>query len=442
LKKIILMAVLITLCFTLNAEALTLDKAREIALKNNPELLAEEHAKKSAKYDFWKSTLGLIPSASLNGTYTEYKPGFSMGSGPTAEESRSYGYTISQPLFNGGKIWLGSRIQHDASKIANASYLNKKLETITNVESKFLSVLENKDLLETAQKDLRSSEIQLEIAQMRFETGTLSKADYLQLQSQKASKEVSLIQMETIYLISRIDLANFLQISPDYTVEKLSPDSYETFLNNIQSLNQEQVNELILNIVDISQEKNPSLKMAELSKSMSKKSLTMAGGNFLPSLNLSYSKTWSKYDFQDDYEDEGRLMLIASIPIFPIVDNVAEFVKAKHNYKNSYYDYRAAEDGIELGLKSLVFTLLASAKSVNAAKIAMESAEETYLRMEERFRNNLITTSDLLVAEVMLTSSENQYTKSFYDFLRAGSSLLQQMGVEDVQVLLELISQE
>ncbi|MCK4695692.1 MAG: TolC family protein, partial [Candidatus Cloacimonetes bacterium] len=251
MKKIILMAVLITLCFTLNAEVLTLDKAREIALKNNPELLAEEHAKKSAKYDFWKSTLGLIPSASLNGTYTEYKPGFSMGSGPTAEESRSYGYTISQPLFNGGKIWLGSRIQHDAAKIANASYLNKKLETIANVESKFLSVLENKDLLKTAQKDLRSSEIQLEIAQMRFETGTLSKADYLQLQSQKASKEVSLIQMETIYLISRIDLANFLQISPDYTVEKLSPDSYETFLNNIQSLNQEQVNELILNIVDI-----------------------------------------------------------------------------------------------------------------------------------------------------------------------------------------------
>lgn len=439
MKKIFLIIAFVAFCFTLNAEILTLKDAKETALKNNPDLLAEEHSKKSAKYDFWNSTLGLIPSATLDGTYTEYKPGFGMGVGPTADESRSYGYTISQPIFNGGKIWLGSRMQNDAAKIADATYINKRLETIAEVESKYFSVLESKDLLETAQKDLQSSEIQLEIAKVRYETGTLSKADYLQLQSQKASKEVSLIQIENLYSICKLDLANFLQISLDYTLEIISLDSYETYLNNIQSLDPVQVKDLISEVINISKEKNPSLKMAELSKAINKKSVIMAGGNFLPSLNLAYSKTWEKYDYQDDYEDSERLMLIASVPIFPIADNTVEFAKAKHNYKKSYYDHRSAEDGIELGLKSSVFNLVASARSVHATKKALEFAEETYLQMEERFRNNIITTSDLLGAEVMLTSSMNQYTKSVYDFLRARSSLLQLMGVEDEQILMQYL---
>ena len=439
MRKLILMMIFVASCFILNAEILTLKEAKEIALKNNPDLLAEEHAKKSAKYDFWKSTLSLIPSVNLDGTYTKYKPGLGMGVGTAADESRTYGYTISQPIFNGGKIWFGSRIQNDAAKIADAIYLSKRLGTITDVESKYFSVLENQDLLETAQKDLQSSEIQLEIARVRYETGTLSKADYLQLQSQKASKEVSLIQIENLYSISKLALANFLQISPDYTLEKISLDLYENYLKNFQSLNPVQIDELISEVIEISKENNPSLKMAELSEAINKKSLLMAGGNFLPSLNLSYSKTWSKYDFQDVYEDSERLMLIASVPIFPIADNVAGYVKAKHNYRNSYYNYRSAEDGIELGLKSSVFNLVASARTVYATKKALEFAEETYLQMEERFRNNIITTSNLLDAEVMLTSSRNQYTKSVYDLLRARSSLQQLMGVEDEQILMQYL---
>ncbi len=439
MRRIILTIAFAALCFSLNAEVLTLKDAKEIALKNNPDLLAEEHAKKSAKYDFWKSTIGLIPSATLDGTYTEYEPGFGMGVGPTAEESRSYGYTISQPIFNGGKIWLGSRIQNDAAKMADATYINKKLETIAEVESKYFSVLESHDLLETAQKDLQSSEIQLEIAKVRYETGTLSKADYLQLQSRKASKEVNLIQIENFYSISKLDLANFLQISSDYTLETISLYLHETYLDNIQSLEPVQVKKIISEVIEISKEKNPSLKMAELSKAMNKKSVLMAGGNFLPSLNLSYSKTWEKYDYQDDYNDSERLMFIASVPIFPIADNAVGFAKAKHDYKKSYYDHRSAEDGIELGLKSSVLNLVASARSVYATKKTLEFAKETYLQMEERFRNNIITTSNLLDAEVMLTSSRNQYTKSIYDFLRARSSLLQLMGVEDEQILMQYL---
>jgi hypothetical protein len=42
-------------------------------------------------------------------------------------------------------------------------------------------------------------------------------------------------------------------------------------------------------------------------------------------------------------------------------------------------------------------------------------------------------------AEVLLTTSENQYTTAFYNFLRAKSSLMQQMGIQNENKFWSLI---
>lgn len=429
MKKIIIIAVLVTFCFTINAEVLTLKDLKEIALKNNPDLLATEHKKKSAGYDYNKSVLGLIPSASFNGNYSHI-PNQNL-----SDENPSFGLSVSQTIFDGGKTWLSSRIQKDKAKIAAVTYNEKRLETIANVESKYFSVLENKDLLKTAQKYLQSSEKQLEIAKMRFDNGTLSKVDLLQLQSQKASKEVNLIQIENTYSISRMDLANFLQISCDYNLEDISPILSENLLTNLRTLEMNQIENLISEVIKISRENNTSLIMGELTQSINKKSISMAGGNFLPSLNLTYSKIWDKSDFQENYEESDKISLSASIPIFPIADNAVELVKAKNDYKTSFYNYKSTEDGLELSLKSSVYNLIVSAKSIDATKKALEYAQETYLQTEEIFKQNSITTNDLLDAEIMLTSSENQYTQSIYDLLRERSLLQKLLGVEDEEII-------
>ena len=433
LKKIIVIAVLVTYCFTINAEVLTLKDLKETALKNNPELLENEHKKKSADYDYNKSMLGLIPSASFNGNYSH------IPDQNFADENPSFGLSVSQTIFDGGKKWLSSRIHKDKAKIVALTYNEKRLETIANVESKYLSVLENKDLLETAKKYLQSSEKQLEIAKMRFEDGTLSKINILQLQSQKASQEISLIQTENKYSISRLDLANFLQIRDDFKLEDISPKIYEDLLQNLKNLEIIQVENLISEVVKMSKENNVSLIKSELTQSINKKTILKAGGDFLPSVNLSYSNNWSKNEITDSYEDSQKLSLSASIPIFPIADNAVELVKAKNDYKTSFYNYQSTKDGLKLSLKSSVYNLVTSAKSVDATSKALEYARQTYLHTEEKFKHNIIAADDLLDAEILLFSSENQYTQSIYDLLRERSSLLKLIGVEDAEILNDIL---
>ncbi len=77
---------------------------------------------------------------------------------------------------------------------------------------------------------------------------------------------------------------------------------------------------------------------------------------------------------------------------------------------------------------------------VHSAMIALDFAEETYEQMSVRYQSNIISSQDLLDVEILLTSSRNQYINSYYDFLRAKSSLLNQMGEKNENKLFKLFN--
>jgi len=439
MKKIVLLIIVILLSMGLTAQSLSLDEAKKLALKNNPDLLAQRQATKASKNNLWQSYLNLIPSASLTGNYAQFNDPVMVGF-ELAEESRSYGYDITQPIFNGGKIWLGARMANDGYKIAKESLKNKTLSIVADVESKYFNVLENKILLEISQKDLLSSQTNVEIAQIRFDTGTLSKAEYLQLQSELAGKEVTLIQIGNLYQISLLELANFLQIHKVNQLKEIPIETHQPTLDELSNKSLSELDEMIDTIINIGENNNPSLKMSEISVNTNKKSLLMAGGNFLPSVTLRYSNDWSKYDYQSDYNESGQLGINLSVPIFPLVDNGLGVAKANHNLKQSKYTLETISDGIKLSLQSSLINLVAAAKTVRSSKLSMEYSKETYGQMKERFTHGVITANELLSAEVMFTSAQNQYTTSFYNFLRAKSNLQLVMGIEDSQILEKILN--
>ncbi len=439
MKKILLSIIVILISIGLTAQSLSLDEAKQLALKNNPDLLSQQQTTKASKNNLWQSYLNLIPSANLTGNYAKFNDPVMIGIEP-AEELEKYGYIVDQPVFNGGKIWLGARIANDSYKISKESLKNKTLSTIADVESKYFSVLENQILLEISNKDLLSSKTNVEIAQIRFEAGTLSKAEYLQLQSELAGKEVSLIQIENLYQISLLELANFLQIEKVNELAEIPIEMHQPTLDKLRTKSISELDEMKNTIISIGENSNPSLKMSEISVNTNKKSLLLAGGNFLPSVSLRYSNDWSKYDFQDDFSESGQLGINLSIPIFPLVDNGLGVAKANHNLKQSKYALETVSDGIKLSLQSSLINLVAAAKTVRSSKLAMEYSQETYGQMKERFIHGMITANDLLSAEVMFTSAQNQYTTSFYNFLRAKSTLLLVMGIEDPQILEEILN--
>ncbi len=437
--KQLIIAILLISVFGL--DALNLQEAKDIALNSNPDLLAAQEANKASKNSLWEAYLSIIPTASLSGGYTRYdEEQIFQNTTNKYDVFYNYQFVVNQPIFNGGKVWLGAAMAKDTNKISNESYLSTRLKTISSLEQKYYAVLKNQALLEIAQKNLQTSKTNTEIAKVKFEAGSLSKAGYLQLQAEQANKEVSLIQMEMLYQTSLLDLTNFLGIDKIDKLEEISRTDFQAELENLKKIDTIRIEHIVDEIMNIGLNQNPTMQISRLSMQTSDKLLWMAGGNFLPSINLQYSKSWMKYDFENEYDDNvGQLGLNVSIPIFPLIDNGLEVAKARHNLKQAKYNLDSAENGIELAIKSSVLNMVSTAKTIHASQLSLDYSYETYEQMKERFTNGQITANELLATEIMYTSAQNQVATSFYDYLSAKSSLLQLMGTEDAEQLNKII---
>ncbi|MBN2542850.1 TolC family protein [bacterium] len=430
------LSLILLICFTSLSFGLDLETAKELALENNLSLRAQEHAFSSSRWAETQSYTGLLPSASLTWNYTDQEgtyPGFPGSFGPMmiGGRSNSFGLNINQPIFNGGKVLLSARMQTYSRRIAEESLRSTRISTIAQVESKYFTILEASDMVEIAEKSLESARMDLEVAEVRYNTGTLSKADYLRMQSQAATREVELIEAQSYLDIALLDFANFLQLETKTELESIAFDQYESRIEALRVVDVKNLPTLIEQLANIGMENNPALNISEYSLSLSKKSLSMARGEVLPSLNLSYQRSWTKYENEDDYSNMELISLSASVPIFPLFNDFAGCRKAFNDVKQARYETLKTEDDIRLAIESSVMSLISAAKSVNSSKIALEFAEESFIQMEERFKHNMLSASDMLDAEIMYTSSRMNHTRSLYSFLRAKSSLMEVLGIEN-----------
>ncbi len=432
------MRIALTICLTLivmllPALEIDLEQAKKMALKNNHLLKKSEKELKSSKWSLIKAYSNLGPSVQASATKLKYddKQQITTQSGlHKYDEFNTHGFTVSQPLFTGGSLFLNTRMQSNTYKISEASYKTTKLQTVSDVESKYFSALENKDLLEVARKSLESARKHEAIAKVRFESGTLTQSEYFKIKSETATKEVTLLQMESLWTVSRQDLENFLTLKEEITLSKIPPAGIEQEASEFDAYDSDRITKFVANSVDYSLKNNYSIKSSELGLKTAKLAKYMSTGKFLPTLSLSYNKKWDEIEGMDE-DDSGTLTLNASMNIFPLIDTYSDYKSSAHSYSAAFFNHENTKDQISLNVKRQAYAMITAAKSIKSSRLALNYAEQTFLQMEERFRQNLISATELLDTEIMYISSQNQYTKSLYDFLKAKSALLNQLGVEN-----------
>ena len=454
LSKLTFILLILTI-FSVNlfTQELTLDKAKKLVLENNTTLLSAKQKKIISQMNYDKSIYSLFPQTTLQSQYTMYLPIIEIPGAPNPQtgilpiteqkHTTTIGISTNQPIYNGGKLWEAIEILDTMTEIEKYSFQNTVIGITSDVENKFYNVLEAQDLSNISEENLKTSLELLEIANARFEAGVISKIEYLQIKSQVASNEVSLIQSQNFYNISKIDFANLLQLQDmnfNLKRDEAGEKKYSSILEKLNKLDINKIDMLITNLVSITKKKNPILKMSESSIDINKNNIAIAKGSFLPSLNLNFSYDWTKNNYEDEFSDQGTLTAIFSVPITPFMDNYHDFEIAKLNLKESNISHKTTEDGILMGVKSEIYNLVALAKTVYSSQIALDLARETYNQSIERFKVSMLSTTDLLNIEIMLLSSENNYTRSLYDFYRSISNLTKTIGLEKSEILIDLIS--
>ena len=448
MKKILFITILFLYLSSHSSEVLSLEEAKNFALKKNLEYLSEQEDYETTKWQSISSFSELFPSGSFLVSQSLQEPGITNSStGVSFDEMNSQlmRLSFSQTIFSGGKKFLPYRISNYSKKIASLSLKDKKLEVINSIEDLYFSALEAVSLLDIVKDQVKFAEDNLSIAEIKFNLGAISKGDLLKFKSDHASTLTEMIQYETLYSISIQNIQNALNRTEEFELVPIKNHSDNQLLKNLQSIDIDDIGKLVIEYTKIGIEENYSLKTMKLTKKIADSTLLLSAGNFFPIIQANFSKNWSKAwnenESSNDYSfiDSQEIGISASIPILPVVNNAASYLAAKHEQRKSIYSLQNTENAINLSIKSKVLQWISSAKAMNQAEIAKQYSEEMYAQMQERFKNGMISSTEFLDAGVMLKNAKLNFSKNLYAYYKAKSSLMRALSIDNENQLNEVV---
>ncbi|MCB5270632.1 MAG: TolC family protein [Candidatus Cloacimonetes bacterium] len=435
--------VIIALLFMLNLSAqearpISLQAAKDMALQQNQNFQGEKAALEAAKWNKTSAMSSFLPSLSLAGTLLHMDPARTIPAGgqnvTLNKDQRSLALSLSQPLFMGGRLYQSYKIASASAQMASLSLEMEEIQLQAEVETKYYAVLQLMDILEIATREHEQAVQNMAVADLKLETGILSRADHLRFQASLANKDIALLQAETAYDLALRGFMNFLGADEPLLPEAIELD--ETEIQRLTKLDKQEIKSFTDRVYNLAQKQNQSLKILDKGVEISQRGQKIANASFWPSLTLVGSRTYAENGL-DRYEFEAanQIMLNLSVPLLPQLGNYANSRKAYYQAQQTAFNAESAKDGIDLGLEAAAINLINSARAVQNAQLSLNITEEMYAQISERFRVNMISTLELMDAELMVSASRMAHARAYYDFLKARLNLLSLMGSQDEELL-------
>lgn len=420
-----------------------LAEAREMALANNPGYLSSIAALNAARWSKTGAISAFMPSLSLSGTMLYMDPATTVTTGAGQmrlnNDQRSLSLNLSQPLFVGGKLYQAYKISAVSLEMQELAVKNQRLNLIQEVDSKYYDFRFLVSALQLARDERNRAVKNLELAELKKQSGLISNADYLRFKAAKANKDVAVIQAETAMNLALKDFCNFLGSDENLWPEDSTRN--KEYLK-VVDIDDRWLPSLIAKAQKIANASNPTLQTLDKSLDLSRRAEKIAGGSFMPTLMLTGSRQYKENGIDRyEFEASNQIMLNLSVPILPQVGNYAALKKAQYESEKARYEARSATDGIALSVEAAVLNLVSSARQALSTRISYEATLEMYDQLTERYNLQMISSSEFLDAELMESAARLANMNAHKNYLKARLALLIALGTDEYAVLDSLLQE-
>ena len=414
---------------TQNTLTLTLDKALEIALDENPtiKVAAEEIAlKKVASKEAWQS---LLPEASLNGSLdhtikaAEMKlndMSFKMGQDGT--NTANAGLSINLPLFAPAVYRAMSMTKTDIELAVEKSRASE-LDLINQVTKAYYQLMLAQDSYEVLQGSYKLAEDNFNVVNAKYQQGAVSEFDKISAEVQMRSIKPNVISAANAVTLAKLQLKVLMGITADVDIKT---DDNLTNYESMLFANQ-------LKEEDMSLENNTTMKQFELNMKLLEKNVKSLKTNFMPTLSMSFSYQYqSLYNpninfFDYTWSNSSSLMFNLSIPL----NRASNFTKVKSaRIQMRQLDWNRIDTERKLNMQVVSYrnNMTASSEQVVSNKENVMQAEKAVQIAGKRYEVGKGTVLELNSSQVSLTQAQLTYNQSIYDYLVAKADLDQVLG--------------
>jgi len=404
------------------AELLTLEQAVGRALQNNPGIRAAEAQVDAAQAGVLRSSSGFLPKVTLSETWSrtdnpmmvlgtklnqeivapaDFAP--SVMNDPEALSNYNTRMAVMQPLFNGGKEYLGVTQSKLARDAAVKDRERTRQETVFQVVKAYYSVLLSKEYHAVATRSLETSTENVRLTETRYRAGAVLQSDLLRARVQAAEVREMVTRAESGIKLAKANLAYAMgtpqqdDIEIDGTLAPREP-SKELVAATGEAL-----------------AGRPDLAALDLNRKNAEAGVRQARTDYLPTVNLMGQMDWNSDRFAGNDARSWAVMAVVSWNIFDgmaTTANVRQAAAAAGRVRAMEEQMRSA---VELQVKQSYYSLQASRDRIEATATSVQEAEEGLRIVQKRYESGMTTFVDVLGAESALIRARTSALQALFD---------------------------
>lgn len=409
-------------------ENLSLDKAVEIALKNNYAIVIAKTNTGIAANNNTYGNAGFLPQVSLNAsgslssvnTKQEYASGLKIDRQGVSSNNINSGVTLNWTIFDGFKMFA---TKEKLNELQAQGELNLKIEIENNLSRiiiAYYNIVRQQQFIKAMYESAKVSEERIKIAQKKSDIGSASKLDLLQAKVDLNTQRSAILKLKTDLANAKASLNLLLSRGNenDFTVADSIPLNYNISYNDLKT----SVPKL-----------NDSLLYAQKNILISQQVLKEVNALHLPQIGIN-----TTYNFSKTNNQVGFALINQNLGWnggLTLYWNLFNGFKTNILYRNAQQQTMIAKYQLDQTQKQVETSLL---KAWNNYKNAIEAlqleeentgvAKENLTIALERFRIGNATNVDINLAQKSFEDAASRRLSARYDAKVAETTLMKLNG--------------
>ncbi len=441
MKKLLLMILLGGLSLQV-AEAqmtLTLDKAVELALSDNPTIVVADL--EVERYDYVKkqTVASLYPKLDVSGQYSlalrkqEMAKGLAFGGRNTLNATAS----LSLPLFV-PSVYRQMKLNDTQMALAVESARASKIDMVAAVRASFYNVLLAEQSMVVLQEAIKTTEEVVTNTKNLYEAGLAAEYDYITAQVQLSNLKPQVLQAQNGIDLTKRQLKMYLSIPEeveisvvgsldDYRNEVLLGTDYDVDLSQNTTMKQLDIQSELLDHQEklIQTTRMPTIaafgQISYIGQEPSNLGGLM-GGAMGGAASATKEKMWWQYPINVGAQ--------ISIPIFAGFSKTNQLRAVRNQQQQLKIQREYTERGLKLQVQASINNLLTARETMLSTELTVEQAQKAYDIALTRYNAGAGTILELNSSQLTLTQSKLNYSQSIYDYLSAHAEYEKALGVD------------
>ena len=394
-----------------------LQECIDYACQNNISVKSAQLDQQSAEVELKAAKASRIPSLSF-GSSQGFTNGskFNEGNGnfvTTSQYTGTYALSTGVTLYNGGRInntVKQRKVLHEASRLLVEKARN---DIELSVTASFLEVLYAIETLRADSAVLENSRAQLELAEVRYEAGSIRKSEYTRIKAQYETDHYSYVATESNLANRKLELKQLLEFGPDEELEVVVPEADRLVLR--------QEEPSVAEIYETALRNMPEIKASELRITASEYARKAARAQMIPSLSLNASVgtgyyTTSQFSFLNQMHNNlnENVNVGISIPIYQQRQAKSSIETAKINTRQAMLNLQSEQKQLLKEIEQAWQDTRSARLRYAAARRQYEAAEVSYALVQEEYGAGGKTFVDVLAEKATYLASVEELLKAKY----------------------------